>query len=150
MSARQDKPPFHPIPASDAEMQAAMERARETFPEFLRELEADSRRMIPILETALVKAYFADSDHPAEGEHMWVDEMEWDGKLITGSLCGTPGHIKCVASGDTVEFPLERISDWLLVKDGKAHGAFTVQLLRSRMSKKERAEHDSHYPFSFD
>ncbi|MCI0359197.1 MAG: DUF2314 domain-containing protein [Planctomycetaceae bacterium] len=53
-------------------------------------------------------------------------------------------------AGSLVSFPLERLSDWLYVVDGKAYGAFTVRLLRSRMSDEEKQEHDSHYPFEFD
>jgi uncharacterized protein YegJ (DUF2314 family) len=145
-----DLEPIYPVPASDEEMRAAMKHARETFSEFLREVEADSRRAIPALETILVKAYFADSDAPDDGEHMWLKQAQMEGKVVKGRLVSTPGHVKCVRSGEIVRFPLERLSDWLYVVNGKAHGAFTVKLLRSRMSAKERKEHDSHYPFTFD
>jgi Uncharacterized protein conserved in bacteria (DUF2314) len=59
-----------PVPRTDADMLAAMRRAREAFPDFLRALEADSRRIIPAVSTALVKAYFVDADSPEKGEPM--------------------------------------------------------------------------------
>ena len=40
----------------DTEMNAAIEEARLRLPEFRRALDADARRVIPIVEGALVKA----------------------------------------------------------------------------------------------
>src|SRR5271154_2048243 len=97
-----------PLSASDGEMLAAMQHARETFPGFLREIEADSHRIIPALSSVLVKAYFSDADKSDEGEHMWVTDVESDGQIITGSLCDTPRHVRCVQQGQLVHFPLER------------------------------------------
>jgi uncharacterized protein YegJ (DUF2314 family) len=142
--------PTYSVTSTDEEMQAAMDLARARFPEFIRELSLDSRRAIPVLETAIVKAYFADADSTANGEHMWVSDVEWDGERITGVLTSRPRHVASVEAGEEVDLPLERLSDWLYVVDGKAHGAFTVQLLRKRMSEAEKKEHDKHYPFKFE
>ncbi len=150
MPPEENKSETFPVKSTDEEMRAAMRRAREAFPEFVREVEADSRRIIPALQSALVKAYFVDEENPSEGEHMWVDEVEWDSALIRGRLVSSPSHVRSVKMGDQVSFPLERLSDWLYVLNDKAHGAYTVQVLRNRMSKEERATHDSNYPFSFE
>lgn len=139
-----------PVQADDPQLEAAMKDAREHFPEFWRVISADYKRVIPVYECALVKAYFFDSDAPNSGEHMWVQDVEYDGKMITGTLVDTPVHVQSVKSGQEVSFPLTRLSDWLYVEDGKAVGAFTVKVLRKRMSVKERNAHDNHYPFSFE
>ena len=98
----------------------------------------------------MVKAYFYDEGAPLTGEHMWVREIGYDGKTITGILADTPIQLHSVRAGQRVIFPLEHLSDWLYVENGKAVGVFTVKLLRTRMSAEERQAHDSQYPFKFD
>ncbi|MEZ5328454.1 MAG: DUF2314 domain-containing protein [Verrucomicrobiales bacterium] len=144
------KPPLIPVQSNDAEMQAAMQTARDRFPAFWREVSGDNKRVIPALGGSMVKAYFHDADAPQNGEHMWVNEVEYDGKTITGVLADTPRQLRSVRPGQRVTFPLERLSDWFYVDDDKAIGAFTVRLLRTRMTEKQRREHDSHYPFQFE
>ncbi len=140
-----------PVQSDDSEMNAAMQTAREKFPEFWREVSADYKRGIPALGGSMVKAYFDDpGGTPQGGEHMWVREVEYDGKVITGTLADAPRHLRSIRSGEQVTFPIERLSDWFYVDGGKAIGAFTVRVLRSRMSDQERKEHDSQYPFRFD
>jgi uncharacterized protein len=128
------KPPVMPVQSGDPEMQAAIQTARDRFPEFWREVSADYKRVIPVLDGSMVKAYFHDVGAPQSGEHMWVRDVEYDGKTITGVLADTPRQLRSVRSGDRVSFPLEHLSDWLYVDGDKAVGAFTVRLLRTRMS----------------
>ena len=144
------KPTLIPVQSDDAEMLAAMQTARDRFPEFWREVSADYKRVIPALGGSMVKAYFYDADAPQSGEHMWVSEVEYDGKIITGVLADMPRQLRSVQSGQQVSFPLERLSDWFYVDGGKAIGAFTVRLLRTRMTAEQRQAHDSHYPFRFE
>ncbi|WP_217550983.1 DUF2314 domain-containing protein, partial [Pantoea sp. GbtcB22] len=42
-----------------------------------------------------------------------------------------------------------QISDWMYVIEGEVYGAFTVNLLRSRMGRREREEHDNAWGLSF-
>ena len=139
-----------PVGAGDPQMEAAMREARAHLPEFWRVISDDYKRVIPVYAGAMVKAYFFDPGAPKSGEHMWVQGVDYDGKTITGTLADTPGHIRSVKTGQQVSFPLERLSDWFYVENGKAVGAYTVKLLRTRMSAIERREHDSHYPFRFE
>src|SRR5678815_5142821 len=72
-----------PVQAADPEMNAAMQIARERFPEFWREVSTDYKRVIPALGGSMVKAYFDDpGGSPQGGEHMWVNEIDYDGKII--------------------------------------------------------------------
>ena len=75
-------------------MLLAMQTARDRFPEFWREVSADYKRVIPALGGSMVKAYFHDADAPQSGEHMWVRDVEFDGKIITGVLADTPRHLR--------------------------------------------------------
>jgi len=131
-------------------MDRAMQTARDRFPDFWREVSADYQRIIPALDGGMVKAYFCDESEPLAGEHMWVGSVDFDGKMISGVLADTPRQLRSVKAGQRVSFPLDRLSDWLYVDGGKAMGAFTVRLLRTRMSDAERRAHDNYYPFSFE
>lgn len=143
-------PDTFPVYGDDPEMLRAMQQARESFPEFVREVEADWGRLIPVLDGAIVKAYFSDSDEPDEGEHIWVQFEGYEAGLIRGTLMSRPAHVRSVSEGDSVSFPLPNLSDCMYVEDGVARGAYTVKVLRERMSEAEREEHDREYPFSFE
>jgi uncharacterized protein len=140
---------------SDPEMQAAYEQARATFRYFWREVSWERRRIIPGLDLACVKAPFSDGDRRArtqgqpEAEQMWVGEVDFDGRVVSGVLLNAPNWLKTVKAGDSVRVPLGDISDWMYVIGGKAYGAYTVNLMRSRMGKKERQEHDSAWGLDF-
>jgi uncharacterized protein len=149
-SPMKPNPKIIDVQSDDAEMNAAMQTARDRFPEFWREVSADYKRVIPALGGSMVKAYFCDASAPQSGEHMWVSKVEYYSKTITGVLADTPRQLRSVRAGERVSFPLERLSDWFYVDGGKAVGAFTVKLLRTRMNAEERRAHDSHYPFRFE
>ena len=61
------------LEGSDLEMNAAILKAQQTFPDFINELELERRRIVPALEAAIVKAFFFDADTPERGEHIEVD-----------------------------------------------------------------------------
>jgi uncharacterized protein len=98
-----------------------------------------------------VKAPFSDgpdSDRP-EAEHMWLGEVDFDGKVISGVILNTPNWLESVQQGDRVEVPLAKISDWMYVQLGEVFGGYTVNLMRSRMGRRERAEHDAAWGLKF-
>ncbi|MDB4537209.1 DUF2314 domain-containing protein [Akkermansiaceae bacterium] len=129
----------------DAEMNTAMEKARKEIAVFKKAVEAKPVKV----QMPMLKVFFSLKENPDEGEHMWVSDIRFKGKIISGILQSSPGTVKDVKLGDQVSFDLKRVSDWLFVKGGVAQGAYTVQLLRSRMDAKELARHDSSYPFKF-
>jgi uncharacterized protein YegJ (DUF2314 family) len=137
------------VTKEDPEMLAAIKKAREMFPDFL--AEADLGRASPILEDAMVKICIPTPADPEIGEHIWARYLgpvpDQDGRFFA-LLLNSPRKLKPMAKGDRIDFSIRSLSDWLYVTDGKAHGAFTVQLLRSRMKRTELRKHDAAYPFS--
>jgi|CXWL01.1.fsa_nt_gi uncharacterized protein YegJ (DUF2314 family) len=139
----------------DPEMQHAIERARETFRYFWRELAWEHRRIIPGLSLAAVKVPFSDppaiqrdKEEPAV-EQMWLNEIEFDGKLITGTLLNSPHWLKSIEEGDHSQVPINGISDWMYAIRDRVYGAYTVNLLRSRMGRGERKQHDAAWGLDF-
>lgn len=139
-------------PGDDAELHQAYVRARETVRFFFRELSWEGRRIIPGLDLAAIKAPFADSEVPPDDpsiEHMWMNDVWFDGRHVHGTLLNSPFGLSSVKAGDRVAVPLTKISDWMYATSGRVCGGFTIDALRLRMSPSERKEHDRAWGLDF-
>lgn len=153
---------------SNPKMIEAFKNAQRTFKYFWRELSWEYRRIIPALDVACVKIAFTQETENAQivVEHMWINDVQFDGNTIKGILINSPNELTNISNGDFVEIPLNQISDWLFAvpqskpKRGlsklfsssskpKAYGGFTIQTMRSEMSNQERKEHDNAWGLDF-
>ena len=153
--AEADESPIFFAKDDDPEMQQAYESARATFRYCWREMSWETRRIVPGLDLAAVKMPFSDgdaADPDSDGpdvEHMWISEVAFDGELITGVLLNSPQWLKTVSAGDRASVPVAGISDWMYAIRGRVYGAYTVNLLRSRMPANERKQHDAAWGLDF-
>lgn len=142
-----------PIFFADGEslqMIEAFKKAQETFKYFWRELSWEYRRIVPALDVACVKlAFTQEIEDETIVEHMWINDINFDGEKIYGILVNDPNELTNVENGDEVEIPINQISDWLFASQGKTYGGFTIQAMRSEMSETERAEHDNAWGMDF-
>lgn len=148
--------PIYTSPSEDPEMDQAAAKARQTFRFFWREMAWERRRIIPGLELAAVKGSFSDppeirTQNPdgLEVEHMWLMDVDFDGQRISGTLINAPHSLKTFHEGQDVTISGKQLCDWMYVIDGLVYGGFTVDLLRSRMGKGERKQHDQAWGFDF-
>ena len=135
---------------SDAEMEPATAAARATFRYFWRELAWERRRIVPAMDLCVIKLPFRDpgaADGPVE--YMWVDDVDFDGRILRGTLVNSPQQLRKVQQGDPVERHLTELTDWMFAIDGRVFGAFTVSVMRSRMKPAERASHDGAWGLDF-
>ncbi len=137
----------------DPEMREASVRAQATFRFFWRELSWERRRIVPAFNFFAIKTMFADRllaerTPEDEVENMWLSEIEFDGRRLTGTLMNQPNRLKSINKGDIRSFPLEQLMDWMYAGE-RAYGAFTVNLLRSRMTAVERQIHDEAWGLKF-
>ncbi len=152
-------------------MLKAFKNAQDTFKYFWRELSWEYRRIIPALNVACVKVAFTqlkdDDGKEAElVEHMWINEVNFDGNHVQGILVNSPTELTNISNGDQVEIPLSQISDWLFAiteskpqkglaklfspsPKPKVYGAFTIQAMRSEMTARERTAHDKAWGLDF-
>lgn len=134
----------------DPEMAEAYLAAQATFKYFWREVAWESRRIIPGLELASVKVPFSDQEDERLGvEHLWLSDIDFDGRKIRGTVLSSPNDLTTIKQGDEVVLSLEEISDWMYVIDSKVYGAHTVNLMRSRMSRGECRGHDRAWGLQF-
>jgi len=136
----------------DPQMILAYKKAQDTFKYFWRELYWERRRIVPALDVAYVKVAFAQdtkNDDSPIIEHMWIEDINFDGNKVTGTLINKPNRLTNVAQGNNVEIPLNQISDWLFAINRKTYGGFTIQVLRSEMTARAREEHDNAWGLNF-
>ncbi|PWN69177.1 DUF2314 domain-containing protein [Chryseobacterium phosphatilyticum] len=157
---------------SDPKMIEAYQKAQETFKYFWREQSWEYRRIIPGLNVSCVKVAFEEKDietGEVDTEHMWINEVFFDGDFVKGYLINEPNTLRNIQVGDYVEIPLNEISDWLFAITPsvekpkglsklfssssevlpKAYGGFTIQKMRADMSKAERKDHDEAWQLDF-
>ena len=151
-----DDPPVFISPSDDPEMVEASKKARQTFKYFWRELAWEQRRIIPGLEIAAVKASLFDPPEVREAnpgglevEHMWLIDINFDGREVEGTLINTPHSLKTYQEGQQVKIPGKQVGDWMYVCMDQVCGGFTVDLMRSRMSPSERKQHDAAWGHDF-
>ena len=76
-------------------------------------------------------------------EHIWLDDISYDGDLFTGRLSNAPLHLEDLKLGDKVSVATDDVSDWMIVdEDGRLTGGYTLRVLRNRMSPEEQEQFD--------
>lgn len=130
----------------DKMMLKAYEDARNTFKYFYRELTWDFKRVVSVLGNAIVKVTIQEDDII---EHMWINNIEFDGVIVSGILTNIPRELTKIKQGDHVEVKLSEIKDWMFVIENRAYGAFTVHVIRSNMRTLERIRHDNAWGLDF-
>ena len=153
---------------NNPKMIEAFENAQKTFKYFWRELSWEYRRIVPALIVSCVKVAFTQqTDNGQTAEHMWINDVQFDGNNVEGILINSPNELTNIAHGDFVNVPLNQISDWLFAtyssqkpKTGllklfsstpspKTFGGFTIQAMRSEMTNQGRKEHDRAWKLDF-
>ncbi|MDF1665214.1 MAG: DUF2314 domain-containing protein [Planctomycetota bacterium] len=147
----ESKSPIFYFDHSDPDTITAAQNAQETFRFLWRELSWEQRRIIPALDMAAIKVAFCDDPNDAKSpvEHMWMNEIDFDGHSVSGVLINSPRQLESVSLGDFARVPLDRLGDWIYAIDGIAYGAYSVQLMRSKMSEDQRVEHDEAWGLDF-
>ena len=147
--AKESEPVFY-ADGEDEAMLKAFEQARKSFRYFWRELYWERLRIAPTLSFACVKVAFSQElNGSTEVEHMWLNDVYFDGERVCGVLVNNPNVLSNVKNGEQVSVPLEQISDWMFAIEGKTYGGFSVQAMRKAMSQSERAEHDEAWGLNF-
>lgn len=130
----------------------AYAKAQATFKYFWRELSWEHRRIVPGLNVACVKVAFSQqfpgNDKPTV-EHMWINDISFDGDNISGILINDPNELTNVNNGDEISIPVNQISDWLFAINDQTYGGFTIQAMRAGMTEEERREHDEAWGLEF-
>ena len=121
---------------------------------FHRELAWERRRIIPGLTLAAVKVTFRDpprsrTSDTLDAEHMRMSDVGFDERHLTATLLNDPDTLKSVREGQTLTVAPKDVCDWLCVVGDEVCGGFTIDAMRSGMSRSERKAHDAAWGFDF-
>jgi uncharacterized protein YegJ (DUF2314 family) len=135
------------IEREDPGMQQAIERAQATLAYFCDELATEAQRIVPAFDAVVIKAFFPDGRDPMRGEHMWLEDVTFKSGVFHGRLANEPGLLEGFSEGDDISVAPSQVSDWVLVRNGKGEGGYTLELISHRMTHAEWSEAATLPPF---
>lgn len=143
-SGSAEDPVYH-IEDGDAEMNAAIKKARATVDQFIAALRDPARKHCIF---SVKKAFSAGGGN----EHIWLVDVSFDGTMFHGIVDNDPEHVPNLKIGDRASVSRTELSDWMIadIDHRRISGAYTFRVLRERMSPAERKEFDEHMDATFD
>jgi uncharacterized protein YegJ (DUF2314 family) len=141
-----DENSVYRLDAEDKEMLEATELAKKTFSEFEAAIKSDNPDFKNFTLKKSFKSAFGD-------EHIWIKYIIADSKKnrYVGIVGIQPMFTEEVKYDDIVEIKPYEITDWMYFdKNNVVKGAYTLRLLRKRMSEKERKLFDKESGYIFE
>lgn len=120
------------VDPADLRMNAAIARAKKTFPSFLRVFKEGCDEC----RDFTVKYRFNVDEVTAE--HMWLEDLHLVKGKLHGILTGVPSQLDRIHTGDTIEVVQDSLSDWMYAKNNQLIGGFTLKVLYDDLSPAER------------
>ncbi len=116
-------------------LKQAVASAQATFKFFWREMSWEARRIVKCLDMAAVKmSFMLDPDDPdiPVVENMWVSDIDFDGKTITGVLMNEPRWARAFKAGDPEMIDSLHVGDKVKVRVERVNGTLTIVTLVKR------------------
>lgn len=135
------------LSGKDNGMNAAILKAQKNFPVFKEALVKNSRRVLSVIETSLIKYAFPAAKNGVEVEHMFLSDIHWNGSEVIGTLNSEPMHTDSVKLGEKIAVDPKHITDWLFIYQGKTYGGYTFQYMWTTFSKEEQKAYRNQAPF---
>jgi uncharacterized protein YegJ (DUF2314 family) len=118
--------------AGDQAMNAAMDRARATFPLFVAQLNNPAG-------LGYVGAKIRLRDPDGVSEHIWLSDVTYADGKIRGKLTANAVLFPRFHAGDEVSVGRRELSDWMTVENGRTCGGFTTRIIAAEMTPKARS-----------
>jgi uncharacterized protein YegJ (DUF2314 family) len=125
----------------DSLMNRAIKKAQDTHQEFIKALQNKT----PTMEGLAIKKPFAVGKG---AEHIWLNEVSWDGTTFAAVVNNEPVDTKEVKLGDHVRVKPSEISDWMYIDTDGLHGGYTVRALYYQSSPEQQKELRTQLPFT--
>ncbi len=124
--------------------------ARQSFRFLWREQFWNFRRSEAKCDYVAVMCAVSDEvDGVKQSEQFWLVDPIFDGVYVYGTVAVIPSVIKNLEKGAVCTVPVDRIEDWMYVKEGKVYGGYTVNLRRSFLKGGELAMFDQGWGYDF-
>lgn len=128
------------ISSQDAEMEAAIAKARATLDDFLKVHAKPPKGA----DEFKIKVMFTGGGNT---EHIWVTPFEATKTGFKGTLAGEPRYVKHLANGQDVTFTRADITDWGYALNGKQKGSYTVCVMFNHMPAADANRYRRDYGF---
>ncbi len=120
----------------DADISAAMDKARATVGEFLAALQKPAANQ----KQFMVRKAFPARE-AARQQILWVNQVTFDGALLHGVADDKTAAVGAgIPLDGKVAFPPAEICDWMFNEDGKAVGGYMLRALKKKMTEDEWAK----------
>jgi uncharacterized protein YegJ (DUF2314 family) len=127
-----DHSPVIDVPSANAEMAAAIAKARATLPTFWASYENPK----PSETGHSLKVRFPNPRN--NGEHIWMADVKKLGNgAYSGHFANAPRDLPGKREGDLAQFTDADISDWMFMRGGKIVGGETIKPLLRSMPKRD-------------
>jgi len=133
------------VKLSDDEINEAINKAKASFSEFDKAIKDIGNNYKKFM---LKKGFISEFGV----EHIWLVDVRYnsDKDKFIGMVANDPIHTKEIKSGDFVEVTKNEISDWLFCdNENFTYGGYTLQILRSRLTKEEKEQFDKENNLKF-
>ena len=119
----------------DADIRAAMEKARATIGDFLAALQKPAANQTHFM---VRKAY--PSREAGKQQIFWINQVTYDGTLLHGVVDDKTARVGAgIPIDGKVSFPPAEICDWMFNEDGKAVGGYMLRALKGKLTEDEWA-----------
>lgn len=116
----------------EEEMDAAIARARREVDDFIRDLANEKG------DSFSIKVGIEDE---GDTEHFWLVDVTYQEGIFKGTINNDPGFVENVWLGQLWKVKKEEISDWLIMRDDKMHGNYTMRPLLKNMPAEQAAQY---------
>ena len=115
----------------DAEMQRAIDKAKENLPVFFAAFEDRSGKYSGFA----LKQQIVDENG---SEHFWLSDIEKKKNTWYGVIANQPHRIECVEAGQKIAVDLSKVTDWGFLEGDDPKGFYTSRALHENLSRKEK------------
>jgi uncharacterized protein YegJ (DUF2314 family) len=137
---RPGEPDIYSFKSSDKEMNEAIKTAKLTLKEFNTALLSRNKNF----RSFALKVRFPTSKG---SEHIWLSSISFKQNKYSGIVDDVPEAIPNMKMGDTIQIPIDNISDWLYLDKNKLRGGYTIRVIRNHLTEPERKKFDSENNF---
>lgn len=117
-----DMPETLVLDYDQSEMDTAMQKAKDTLPEFLVVLKSGEA------DSFSVKAPITDDNGT---EYFWISDITYGEGEFVGTIGNDPGVVENVTYGQAWTVAEGEIADWMFTRGRMIHGGFTIDPLLS-------------------
>jgi uncharacterized protein YegJ (DUF2314 family) len=135
---KEDEPLFANIDSEESDFKKTVEKAQSEISFF--QLELDVK---PETSTACVKVFIPDNQN--KGAFIWLVNPSFELDTCVAEIFEIPNDFLDFRVGDKLKFNKKDIQDWyILDKEGKMKGGYSLRYIRERLSQKEQIEFDKY------